>query len=166
MPAWPRERIETAGLGVDRQTACNPGSASDLPLDRIVHVAEFRASLRAFLSASETVSRHWGLTPQRYLLLLMIKGAPDRRERLSFTALSRRLQLSRNTVTELCARAEEEGLIARERAEHDRRMVYLRLTREGERRLRGALVESDEHRRDFARVFRRLSGAFWEAGRR
>ncbi len=150
--------------GRDRlQDARAAGAVREMPLERIVHIAEFRACLRTFLSAGETVSGRWGLTPQRYLLLLAIKGAPDMSERLSFGELARRLKLSPNTVTEHCARAEEAGLINRQPAEHDRRVVYLRLTAEGERRLRGALAESDAHRREFARVFRRLSGAFREA---
>ena len=40
-------------------------------------VAEFRAALRGFLRTSERNARAAGLTPQRYLLLLMIKGAAD-----------------------------------------------------------------------------------------
>src|SRR5437763_489916 len=43
----------------------------------VVAVAEFRAGLRQFLRRSERIAREAGLTPQRYLLLLMIKGAVD-----------------------------------------------------------------------------------------
>ena len=39
--------------------------------------AELRASLRRFMRRSEEVAARHGLTPQRHLLLLMIKGAPD-----------------------------------------------------------------------------------------
>ena len=54
------------------------GSEDDaLPLERVIHIAEFRAGLRRFLRRSERTSRTWGLTPQRYVLLLSIKGAPD-----------------------------------------------------------------------------------------
>src|SRR6266576_3243136 len=42
-----------------------------------VAVAEFRAGLRQYLRRSERIARQAGLTPQRYLLLLMIKGAVD-----------------------------------------------------------------------------------------
>ena len=42
----------------------------------VVAVAEFRAALRRFLRRTERIARQSGLTPQRYLLLLMVKGAP------------------------------------------------------------------------------------------
>jgi DNA-binding MarR family transcriptional regulator len=140
-------------------------SDGDLDLDRIVRIAEFRAELRTFMSRSEDVSRRWGLTPQRYLLLLMIKGAPDRTQRLSFTELAERLKLSRNSVTELVTRAEELGLVRREPASHDARVVYVRLTEDGDRRVCGALKDSDEFRREIATAFARLTRAFRGASR-
>ena len=138
---------------------------SDLPLERIIQIAEFRAALRTFLRQSETVSTKWGLTPQRYLLLLAIKGAPDGSQRSSFTELARRLKLSRNTVTEICTRAEEAGLLAREPSEEDGRVVYVRLTKEGDRRLCGAIAETEADRASFARAFDRVSDSFRVATR-
>ncbi len=79
----------------------------------IASVADFRAALRAFLRKSERNARQSGLTPQRYLLLLMIKGAPDGSGQSTVTELSERLQLAQSTVTELVRRAEETGLVAR-----------------------------------------------------
>ena len=81
------------------------------------------------------MARRSGLTPQRHLLLLMIKGAPDGSERSTVTELSERLQLAQSTVTELVRRAEDAGLIEREQSASDGRVAYLRLTKEGERRL-------------------------------
>lgn len=129
----------------------------DLAVDRARRVAEFRLGLRAFLHDSERVCRRWELTPQRYLLLLAIKGAADGSERLSFSELATSLLLSRNTVTELCARAEEAGLLRREGSLTDQRVVYLRLTAEGERRLAGVLDESDAYRRDLVHAFDALA---------
>ena len=97
--------------------------------------AEFRSALRRFLRRSERIARSAGLTPQRYLLLLMIKGAPDGSERSTVTELAERLQLAQSTVTELVRRAEEVGLVARETSALDGRVAHLRLTEEGERRL-------------------------------
>jgi DNA-binding MarR family transcriptional regulator len=134
-----------------------------MPLERVMHIAEFRASLRAFLRESERVARRWELTPQRYLLLLTIKGAPDGSQRLRFTDLAERLQLSPNATTELVARAEETGLLDREPAKDDQRVTYLRLTREGERRLSGALLESDRFRRDLIHGFEELAKTFRRA---
>jgi DNA-binding MarR family transcriptional regulator len=104
-------------------------------LDEFIAVAEFRAALRSFLRQSERVARKSGLTPQRYLLLLMIKGSPDGSGQSTVTDLARRLQLAQSTVTELVSRAEESGLVEREQSGRDGRVAYLRLTPEGERRL-------------------------------
>lgn len=116
-------------------------------LDAVIAVAEFRAALRSFLRQSERIARRSGLTPQRYLLLLMIKGAPDGSELSTVTELARRLQLAQSTVTELVSRAEEAGLVAREQSGMDGRVAHLRLTGEGERRLRACLTTLDVERR-------------------
>ena len=107
----------------------------DLETQDVVTVAEFRSALRKFLRRSELVADGCGLTPQRYLLLLMIRGAPDGTGRSTVTELSERLQLAQSTVTELVARSVDAGLIAREGSEADGRVTYLSLTAEGERRL-------------------------------
>jgi DNA-binding MarR family transcriptional regulator len=106
-----------------------------MTLDEYIAVADFRASLRAFLRQSERVARQSGLTPQRYLLLLMIKGAPDGSGQSTVTELARRMQLAQSTITELVSRAEESGLGTREQSGRDGRVAYLRLTPEGDRRL-------------------------------
>ena len=51
--------------------------AGSLNAEEVARVAEFRAALRRFLRTTERNAQAAGLTPQRYLLLLMIKGAPD-----------------------------------------------------------------------------------------
>ena len=104
-------------------------------VDDVVHVAEFRAALRQFLRKSERIARDSGLTPQRHLLLLMIKGASDGSEQSTVTELADRLQLAQSTVTELVSRAEEAGLVERTQSQTDARVAHLRLTPEGERRL-------------------------------
>ena len=101
----------------------------------VVAVAEFRTALRRFLRRSERVARQSGLTPQRYLLLLMIKGAAGGTQQSTVTELADRLQLAQSTVTELVRRAEEVGLVAREQSSQDARVALLRLTPEGDRRL-------------------------------
>jgi DNA-binding MarR family transcriptional regulator len=126
------------------------------PVEQIVHVAEFRAALRSFLRRSEKVARAAGLTPQRYLLLLMIKGAADQRERSTVTELSERLQLAQSTVTELVSRAKEAGLLEREQSEEDGRVAHLRLTDEGEDRLARAFTDLAEERRELREAFAHL----------
>ena len=119
-------------------------------------VAEFRAALRAFLRTTERNARAAGLTPQRYLLLLMIKGAPNGSEQSTVTELAERLQLAQSTVTELVRRAEEVGLVERETSSVDGRVAHLRLTEEGERRLAKAVArltgERDALRATFAQL--------------
>src|SRR2546423_8955961 len=118
------------------------------PPSEVARVAEFRAGLRGFLRKSERSARRSGLTPQRYLLLLMIKGAPSGREHSTVTELAERLQLAQSTVTELVRRAEETGLIEREQSDIDGRVAHLRLTAEGERRLMDAFTSNEQERNE------------------
>jgi DNA-binding MarR family transcriptional regulator len=129
-----------------------------LEIERVIEVADFRESLRRFLRQSERVARQSGLTPQRHLLLLMIKGAPDGAERSTVTELAQRLQLAQSTVTELVSRAEEAGLVEREQSQTDARVAYLRLTAEGERRLELAFTGLDTERAQLRSAFAHLDG--------
>jgi DNA-binding MarR family transcriptional regulator len=133
--------------------------ANTVGVDDVVHVAEFRAALRSFLRKSERIARDSGLTPQRHLLLLMIKGAPDGTGRSTVTDLSERLQLAQSTVTELVRRAEEAGLIERERSTDDGRVAFLSLTPEGDRRLVLAFTNLHDERRQLAEAFAHLESA-------
>jgi DNA-binding MarR family transcriptional regulator len=103
--------------------------------------------LRSFLRSSERIGRENGLTPQRHLLLLMIKGAPDGSESSTVSELVERLELAQSTVTELVGRAEEAGLIEREASRTDARVAHLRLRPEGERRLARVFQAHDGERR-------------------
>ena len=124
-----------------------------------VAVAEFRAGLRRFLRRSERVARASGLTPQRYLLLLMVRGAADGSGRSTVTELSERLQLAQSTVTELVARAEEAGLLWREQSQSDARVAHLMLTEEGERRLDQAFTGLSTERSQLRDAFTQLDDA-------
>ena len=108
---------------------------TQLDTEDAIRIAAFRAVIRSFLRTSEHLAREHGLTPRQYLLLLMIKGAPDGSEQSTVTELAERLQLAQSTVTELVGRAERAGLVERERSVKDLRVAHLRLTEEGERRL-------------------------------
>lgn len=122
----------------------------------VMAVANFRAALRTFLRTSERVARHCGLTPQRYLLLLMIKGSPSGGEQSTVTELSERLQLAQSTVTELVRRAEEAGLVERAQSQRDGRVAHLRLTEEGERRLMRSFTELAKERDQLAAAIAHL----------
>ena len=124
----------------------------------VMAVADFRAALRRFLRQSERIARKSGLTPQRYTLLLMIKGSPTGREESTVTELSERLQLAQSTVTELVRRAEEAGLIEREQSQRDARVAHLRLTEEGERRLMLSFTALAKERAQVRDAFSHLDG--------
>jgi DNA-binding MarR family transcriptional regulator len=133
-----------------------PASDGAPEVTDVIAVAEFRAALRQFLRRSERVARLSGLTPQRHLLLLMIKGAPGGDEQSTVTQLSERLQLAQSTVTELVRRAEEAGLIERTQSQRDARVAHLRLTPEGERRLMLSFTELETERAQLRDAFAHL----------
>ena len=120
-------------------------------LERVMRIAEFRAALQTFLRRGEETARLAGLTPRWYLVLLFIKGASDKTQRMSPAELAVRLKASPNTVTDLVHRVEAAGLVQREPSEHDGRVVLLRLTAEGDRRLAAAIKASERDRADLAR---------------
>ncbi|HEU5404541.1 MAG TPA: MarR family transcriptional regulator [Gaiellaceae bacterium] len=124
----------------------------------VIAVAEFRSALRHFLRRSEKVARQSGLTPQRYTLLMMIKGAPGGEEQSTVTELAERLQLAQSTVTELVRRAETAGLIEREQSQRDARVAHLRLTTEGERRLMLSFTALETERAQLREAFASLEG--------
>lgn len=115
-------------------------------------MAEFRAALRRFQSRTDQAARSASLTPQRYLLLVTIKGAPDGSERATVSEVADRLHMPQTTVSDLVARAEAVGLIRREPSEVDGRVAHLGLTEEGERRLSSCMeaLENDRDELEFA----------------
>jgi len=119
----------------------------------IREAAELRASLRKFLRASERVAREEGLTPSRYVLLLMIQSAEQGRS--TVTELADRMQLTQSTVTELVTRAESAGLVTRSQSEDDARVFWLELTEEGQSRLARAVARNGAERN---RLIELLSG--------
>jgi DNA-binding MarR family transcriptional regulator len=138
--------------------------ADRLTTDEVARVAEFRAALRRFLRTTERNARSAGLTPQRYLLLLMIKGAEDKSGKSTVTELAERLQLAQSTVTELVRRAEDVGLVERERSPNDGRIAFLRLTPEGERRLEKSFTSNESERQALLDAFSFLKGTPLEVG--
>ncbi len=114
--------------------------------------AALRAAVRVFLRRGEQAARDAGLTPQRQLLLLMVKGAPDGSERATVGELAERMRLAPNTVTELIDRTAAAGLVAREPDPSDGRVVRVRVTEEGERRLAATVLALAADRLELART--------------
>src|SRR5579872_681452 len=94
--------------------------------DEYEALANFRYALRQFFRFSEVAAYKVGLTPQKYLALLAIKGFPSR-ERITVGELAERLQLRHHSVVGLVDRLEAQELVKREPATTDRRQVYVQL---------------------------------------
>ena len=104
-------------------------------LEEIISTAELRTALRRFFRTTEISARRAGLTPRQYLLLLLVKGAPDGSECATIGELSERMQLAQSTVTELVARAVSAGLVTATQSKEDGRVTQVRVAPEGERRM-------------------------------
>ena len=118
--------------------------------------AAFRVALREFARESEHAARKARLTPQRYLLLLLVKGAEDGTERATISELGQRLHLAQSTVTELVDRAADVGLVRRRASQNDGRVVYVELTDEGDRRFAEAFKALAGERRALRKVVTKL----------
>ncbi len=95
-------------------------------------LSSFRYQLRRFLRFSEEITRQHGVTHLQYLLLLHIKGYPER-EWATIGELSERLQAKHHGVVALVSRCENLGLVFRTQGKNDRREVEVHLTPLGEK---------------------------------
>jgi DNA-binding MarR family transcriptional regulator len=118
--------------------------------------ATLREALRAFLHQSDAITRRHGLTTQRYELLLMVKTSPDGSGRSTLSQLAERMSLAQSSTTELVNRTEGLGLVRREPDPTNRRVVFVRLTEEGERRLAAALTDLTGERKRLVSLVSRL----------
>jgi DNA-binding MarR family transcriptional regulator len=92
----------------------------------------FRDGLRRFMRWSEEQARSAGLTPAQHQLMLAIRG---RGGDPTIGDLASHLLLKHHSTVELVDRAERAGLVRRHTDPDDHRVVRLRLTAKGERRL-------------------------------
>lgn len=98
-------------------------------------LANFRFELRKFLAFSETAATKAGLTPQQHQALLTIKGFSSQSP-VSIGELAKLLFIKHHTAVELVDRMTKLGLLSREVDDTDGRRALVKLTREGEQRLR------------------------------
>jgi DNA-binding MarR family transcriptional regulator len=130
-------------------TAEDAGVADREPLTKqdFEALARFRFAIRRYLRFSEEIVREHGLAPQQYVLLLALKGYPDR-EWATVRELADRLQLRHHSVVELVNRAQAQGLVLRAAHPGDGRAVQVLLTADGEAVLnRLSALHRDELRR-------------------
>jgi DNA-binding MarR family transcriptional regulator len=90
----------------------------------------FRTALRCFLHWSQAKAASVGLTRAQYQLLLAVKGHPGQHG-----PTVGNLVLKPHSTVELIDRAEAAGLVERWEDDDDRRLIRIRLTPGGQRRL-------------------------------
>ncbi|SMG51490.1 MarR family winged helix-turn-helix transcriptional regulator [Paraburkholderia susongensis] len=95
-------------------------------------LSQFRYQMRRFERFSEQAAQNEGITPLQYLLLLHIKGYPER-DWASIGELAERLQAQHHGVVALVSRCEALELVRRQVSETDRRQVEVHLEKAGER---------------------------------
>jgi DNA-binding MarR family transcriptional regulator len=95
-------------------------------------LSEFRFQIRRFERFSEDAVQAFGITPLQYLLLLHVKGFPERAW-ATVGELAERLQAKPHGVVALVTRCEEHGFVERRPSATDRRQVEIHLLPEGER---------------------------------
>lgn len=127
--------------------------ARQLSTEDYERLLELRTDLRRFLRWSETQARSAGLTPQQHQLLLAVRGhegggAP------SITDVAEELMLRHHSVVGLVDRAEAQGLIERRPDARDGRVVRLKLTRLGGRKLESL---SEQHVAELNRLRQNLT---------
>jgi len=95
----------------------------------------FRTGLRRFLRWSEGQAREAGLTPAQHQLLLAVRGHPDHAGP-TIGEVARYLVLRHHSTVGLVDRAQKAGLVERSPDAEDHRVVRVRLTADGEERIR------------------------------
>jgi DNA-binding MarR family transcriptional regulator len=107
-------------------------SATELDLDHLRRLAEFRFQLRRFLHMSQTAAEEAGLRPQQYQMLQCVAAMPVGVDP-TIANVAERMFLRHNSTVELVDRTIEQGLLRRTTDPEDHRRILLRVTRDGER---------------------------------
>ena len=94
-------------------------------------MAELRYQIRRFLRFSENAAREAGIEPQQHQLLLAVRGLPGGLKP-TIGVLAERMQLQHHSTVELIDRLVDRGFLSRLRATDDRRLVFVKLTHDGE----------------------------------
>jgi DNA-binding MarR family transcriptional regulator len=120
-------------------------SLTDADYERL---AELRYGLRGFLHWSAQQARRAGITPTQHQLLLAVRASRDPRG-ATITDVAELLMIRHHSAVGLVDRAQDAGLITRERDPDQQSVVHLRLTDHGESVL-SAL--SEDHLRELAQL--------------
>jgi DNA-binding MarR family transcriptional regulator len=103
-----------------------------LSKENFEQLSEFRYQMRRFERFSEQAAQDEGITPLQYLLLLHIKGYPDR-DWATVGEIAERLQAHHHGVVALVSRCEALDLVKLKASEIDRRQVEVHLLKTGEK---------------------------------
>jgi DNA-binding MarR family transcriptional regulator len=133
----------------------DPSVLSDADYQRL---AELRYALRSFLHWSAEQAKAAGLTPSQHQLMLAIRASRDERGP-TVSDIASVLLVRHHSAVGLVDRAQEAGLIARERDPDQHSLVRLRLTEAGAAKLRSL---SELHLRELAQLAPGMR-ALWEA---
>jgi DNA-binding MarR family transcriptional regulator len=95
----------------------------------------FRFQIRRFLHFSEEAAKAEGLEPQQHQMLLSIRASDDH-DGPTIGDLAEDLFVRHHSAVGLIDRLAERGLVERVRGQEDRRQVRVRLTSEGQEKLR------------------------------
>ena len=108
-------------------------------------LSDWRASLRTFLRASQSLVRSVGITSQQYQAMLVLRPATRTDDGgMTVTQLASLLQVRHNTAVSLVNRLVQNGYVHRGVHPTDRRRALLTLTLKGEKLLR-QLVHAHNH---------------------
>jgi DNA-binding MarR family transcriptional regulator len=119
-------------------------------------LAEFRYGLRRFLHWSEQQARQAGITPTQHQLMLAIRSSRDPRG-ATVGEVADVLIIRHHSAVELIDRAQDAGLVTRERDPDTQSVVHLKLTETGARAL-SAL--SEMHLRELAQLAPTMQALF------
>ena len=106
---------------------------TELTKDQYRALARFRYALREFLEFSEVAAGAHGVTTQQYQALLALKASEKRS--LNVRELATELLIKHNGAVQLVDRLVDAGLARRQQSSEDRRVVSIKLTAKGERKL-------------------------------
>src|SRR3954454_23445821 len=122
-------------------------------------LSEFRYQIRRFLQFSEEAARAEGLEPQQHQILLAVRGLAEGHGP-TVGELAEHLIIRHHSAVGLVDRLSQHGLVERVRDDADRRQVRVKLTPEGEAKLRRlSTVHRDELRSSGPRLVQALQAA-------
>ena len=110
-----------------------------IPTSTYRALAACRYHIREYRAFSEKAARSSGLEPKHYELLLAVKGMPEGGAPTVGTVASL-LHLRHHSTVELIDRAEQRGLVKRQRISDGRSYVLIEITGKGEQLLAKAVA--------------------------